>query len=98
MGLFAFAIPLIIKGGAIIKGLLFVASAAVGYAGSKAIKITQSQSQTKAQAIAKPVPPAIAQNNANKKGCGKCTRADTGIAGAEAGTPMPPDDDDEKKN
>ena len=97
LGLFAFAIPLIIEAGAIIKGLLFVGSAAaVGYAGSKAIQAVQSQSQTKAQAISKPAPPAIAQNNANKKGCGKCTRADTSIAGAGAGAPMPPDDENEK--
>ena len=94
LGLFAFAIPLIIEAGAIIKGLLFVGSAAaVGYAGSKAIQAAQSQSQTKTQAIAKPVPPAIAQSKAGKKGCGKCTRADNSIAGAGAGAPMPPDDD-----
>nr|WP_234405107.1 RHS repeat-associated core domain-containing protein [Neisseria mucosa] len=97
LGLFAFAIPLIIEAGAIIKGLLFVGSAAaVGYAGSKAIQAVQSQSQTKTQAIAKPVPPAIAQSKAGKKGCGKCTRADNSIAGAGAGAPMPPDDDDDK--
>ena len=96
LGLFAFAIPLIIEAGAIIKGLLFVGSAAaVGYAGSKAIQAAQSQSQTKTQAIAKPVPPAIAQSKAGKKGCGKCTRADNSIAGAGAGAPMPPEDNDE---
>ena len=96
LGLFAFAIPLIIEAGAIIKGLLFVGSAAaVGYAGSKAIQAAQSQSQTKTQAIAKPVPPAIAQSKAVKKGCGKCTRADNSIAGAGAGAPMPPEDNDE---
>ncbi|WP_342032337.1 RHS repeat-associated core domain-containing protein [Neisseria sp. Marseille-Q2251] len=49
--------------------------------------------QKKEETPTKPVPPAIAQNNANKKGSGKCTRADTSIAGAGAGTPMPPDDD-----
>jgi len=49
--------------------------------------------QKKEETPTKPVPPAIAQNNANKKGCGKCTRADTSIAGAGAGAPMPPDDD-----
>ena len=93
LGLFAFAIPLIIEAGAIIKGLLFVGSAAVGYAGSKAIQAAQSQSQTKTQAIVKPVPPAIAQSKASKKGCGKCTRTENSIAGAGAGAPMPPDDD-----
>ena len=97
LGLFAFAIPLIIEAGAIIKGLLFVGSAAaVGYAGSKAIQAAQSQSQTKTQAIAKPVPPAIAQSKAGKKGCGKCTRANNSIAGAGAGAPMPPEDNDDK--
>jgi len=99
LGLFAFAIPLIIEAGAIIKGLLFVGSAAaVGYAGSKAIQAAQSQSQTKTQAIAKPVPPAIAQSKAGKKGCGKCTRADNSIAGAGAGAPMPPEDENKKKS
>ena len=51
--------------------------------------------QKKEEAPTKPVPPAIAQNNANKKGSGKCTRADTSIAGAGAGAPMPPEDNDE---
>ena len=54
--------------------------------------------QKKEEAPTKPVPPAIAQNNANKKGSGKCTRSDTSIAGAGAGAPMPPDNEDEKKN
>ena len=53
--------------------------------------------QKKEEAPTKPVPPAIAQNNANKKGSGKCTRADTSIAGAGAGAPMPPDDEKEPK-
>ena len=53
--------------------------------------------QKKEEAPTKPVPPAIAQNNANKKGSGKCTRADTSIAGAGAGTPMPPDDEKKPK-
>jgi len=51
--------------------------------------------QKKEETPTKPVPPAIAQNNANKKGSGKCTRADTSIAGAGAGAPMPPEDNDE---
>ena len=53
--------------------------------------------QKKEEAPTKPVPPAIAQNNANKKGCGKCTHADTSIAGAGAGAPMPPDDEEKPK-
>ena len=53
--------------------------------------------QKKEETPTKPVPPAIAQNNANKKGCGKCTRADTSIAGAGAGAPMPPDDEEKPK-
>ena len=53
--------------------------------------------QKKEETPTKPVPPAIAQNNANKKGSGKCTRADTSIAGAGAGTPMPPDDEEKPK-
>ena len=53
--------------------------------------------QKKEEAPTKPVPPAIAQNNVNKKGSGKCTRADTSIAGAGAGAPMPPDDEKEPK-
>ena len=53
--------------------------------------------QKKEETPTKPVPPAIAQNNANKKGSGKCTRADTSIAGAGAGAPMPPDDEEKPK-
>ena len=53
--------------------------------------------QKKEETPTKPVPPAIAQNNANKKGCGKCTHADTSIAGAGAGAPMPPDDEEKPK-